>query len=102
MTFPTTIRESLAVVFLQGRLSFRSYPDFKAATQGPLEDPAIREIHLDLAGVDHLDSSALGMILHLKQKADLQGKEIVLTRPSPAISTVLGVVNFGKFLRIEA
>lgn len=41
------------------------------------------------------------MILFLKQKSDGEAKAVVLTRPSPAVSTVLEVVNFGKFMRIQ-
>lgn len=101
MSYPSTIDGSTATVFLQGSLSFRSYPDFKAATQPHLESPAIQALHIDLAAVEYLDSSALGMILHLKQKTDAVSKEVVLTRPSSPVATVLKVVNFGKFLRIE-
>jgi anti-anti-sigma factor len=63
MSFPNTCEGSHATAFLEGSLSFRSYPDFKAATQPHVENPSVREIHLDMAGVEYLDSSALGMIL---------------------------------------
>lgn len=101
MSYLSTLDGPIATIFLQGSLSFRSYPDFKAATQPHLESPAIQALHIDMAAVEYLDSSALGMILHLKQKTDAAGKALVLTRPSAPVATVLKVVNFDKFLRIE-
>ena len=100
MEFRSTIDAGRATVFLEGRLSFSSYPEFRAATLPILEHPEVDEIHLDLAGVTFLDSSALGMILHFNQKAGVANKGLVISRPSPAIATVLRVVNFGKLIKI--
>lgn len=100
MEFRMVIDSGRATVFLEGRLSFQSYPDFRAATVPLLDLPEVREIHLDMAGVDLLDSSALGMILHLRQKTETAGKPLSISRPSPRIATVLRVVNFGKLVPI--
>ena len=87
-------------MFLEGRLAFNSYPEFRAATWPLLEHPDVHEIHLDLAGVTFLDSSALGMILHFNQKARLAKKGLALSRPSSAIATILRVVNFNKLVKV--
>jgi len=100
MGFKTTTEATRATVYLDGRISFRTYPDFRAATLPCLEDPAVKEIHLDLAGVEYLDSSALGMVLHFRQKAEDLGKALALTRPAPPIATILKVVNFDRLVTI--
>ena len=100
MEFRMAIDSGCATVFLEGRLSFQSYPDFRAATVPLLALPEVNEIHLDMAGVDYLDSSALGMILHLKQKTEVAKRALCISRPSPKVATILRVVNFGKLLPI--
>lgn len=100
MEFRTVIESSCATVFLEGRLSFSSYPDFREATSPLLGHPQVMDIHLDMANVDYMDSSALGMILHLNQKALTAHKAIAITRPAPQIATILKVVNFGKLVTI--
>jgi len=100
MAYRTVIEAGRATLFLHGRISFRSYPDFRAATQSALDDPEVQEIHLDMAGVEFLDSSALGMILHFNQKALAAAKALDITRPAPPIALILQVVNFGKLVPI--
>lgn len=100
MDFKTGLDAGCATVFLEGRLSFSSYPDFRTATWPWLDRAEVTEIHLDMAAVDYLDSSALGMILHLNQKATLAQKTIAITRPSPQISNILKIVNFNKLVAI--
>ena len=100
MAYRTAIEAGRATVFLDGRISFRSYPDFRAATLSALEDLEVRAIHLDMAGVEFLDSSALGMILHFNQKALAAAKALAITRPAPPIAAILQVVNFGKLVTI--
>jgi len=100
MPYRTVIEAGRATVLLDGRISFRSYPDFRAATLSALENLEVKEIHLDMAGVDFLDSSALGMILHFNQKALAATKALAITRPAPPIATILQVVNFGRLVTI--
>jgi anti-anti-sigma factor len=100
MGFKTSLDSKRATVFLEGRLAFGSYPAFKTASFPLLELPEVTEIHLDLSAVEYLDSSALGMVLHFKQKAEAAGKALAITRPSPPVAAVLKVVNFSKLVTI--
>jgi anti-anti-sigma factor len=100
MAYRTVIEAGRATVFLDGRISFRSYPDFRAAALSVLEDLGVKEIYLDMAGVEFLDSSALGMILHFNQKAITAAKALAITHPTPTIATILRVVNFGRLVTI--
>jgi anti-anti-sigma factor len=98
--FKTAIDSGRVTVFLEGRLSFQSYPDFRAATVPYLDHPEVKEFHLDMSAVDFMDSSALGMILHFRQKTEAARKALAVTHPAPAIAKILKVVNFGKLVTI--
>jgi anti-anti-sigma factor len=100
MEFRTIVDAGRATVILNGRLAFASYPDFRAATMPLLELPGVSEIQLDMASVAYLDSSALGMILYFKQKAEEVQKTLVISRPAPDIATILKIVNFQKLIPI--
>jgi anti-anti-sigma factor len=50
--------------------------------------------------VDYLDSSALGMLLMLRDKAKGAAREVVLTKCTGAVKQVLDIANFGKLFRI--
>lgn len=62
-----------ATLKLSGRFDFHSHRDFRAAYEKILETGAVREIIIDFGEVDYLDSSALGMLLLLREKADGAG-----------------------------
>ena len=100
MEFKTSIDAGRATVFLEGRLAFGSYPDFRAATLPLLDLQGVTEVHLDMASVAYLDSSALGMILHFKLKAEAAKMTLVIARPAPDIANILKIVNFHKLMTI--
>jgi len=86
---------------LSGRFDFHSHKDFRSAYEQALESKQSNRIEVDFAGVDYLDSSALGMLLLLREKADASGKQIVLTGLQGTVKQVLDVANFGKLFTIK-
>lgn len=100
MVFRTHMEDGIGTVFLEGRFTFERHQSFKAATGLLLETEGLRELHLDLASVDYMDSSALGMVLLLRERAEAAGASVVLAHPSPSVQAVLQVVQFGKLFRI--
>lgn len=91
-----------ATLKLSGRFDFHSHRDFRSAYEKFLETGATREIIIDFSEVDYLDSSALGMLLLLREKADGAGKTIVLTGLRGTVKQVLDIANFGKLFTIKA
>lgn len=63
-----TSRDGKAIIGLQGRFDFNAHREFRDVVDQAMKDPA-HEIHVDLGSVDYLDSSALGMLLMLRDKA---------------------------------
>jgi anti-anti-sigma factor len=89
-----------ATLNLTGRFDFHSHRDFRNAYEKVLDEVQAREIEVNFASVDYLDSSALGMLLLLKEKADAAGKSVTLASPKGAVKQVLDIANFGKLFKI--
>ena len=58
------------------------------------------EYEINLSGTDYLDSSALGMLLLLRQHAGGDTSKINITKASEDVRKVLDVANFGKLFNI--
>ncbi|MGH1462017.1 MAG: STAS domain-containing protein [Neptuniibacter sp.] len=57
---------------------------------------------VDLSKSTYMDSSALGMILLLKEHADKLGGRVVISRPNESVLKILTIANFDKFVTIES
>lgn len=86
---------------LAGRFDFNSHRDFRTACDKVLEDAAVKEIEVNFKQVDYLDSSALGMLLLLREKVEAQGKRIVLSGLQGTVRQVLDIANFGKLFTMR-
>lgn len=86
---------------LEGRFDFHSHRDFRSAYDGLLGRADVREIVIDFGRVDYLDSSALGMLLLLREKAEAVGKKVILTSLAGTVKQVLEIANFGKLFTIQ-
>jgi anti-anti-sigma factor len=56
---------------------------------------------LDLAKATYMDSSALGMILLLKDHAEKLNGEVVVSKPSEAVNKILEIAQFHKLMTIK-
>jgi len=90
-----------AVIKLSGRFDFNTHRDFRSAYENVVADAAVREIQVDFTGVDYLDSSALGMLLMLRDKASGTGKEVGLANVRGNVKQVLDIANFGKLFKLS-
>ena len=90
-----TIEGGSAVIQLAGRFDFSAYRDFRNCYEAALAEPKLREISVDLARVEYLDSSALGMLLLLKDYADARGVAVSLTNCRGIVKEILDVASFG-------
>ncbi|HJW02145.1 MAG TPA: STAS domain-containing protein [Azospira sp.] len=90
-----------AIIKLSGRFDFNSHREFRGAYENALGNAQLRELVLDLAGVDYLDSSALGMLLLLREKAAAASKPVSLENCRGNVRQVLDIANFGKLFKIS-
>jgi anti-anti-sigma factor len=89
-----------AALNLNGRFDFHSHRDFRSAYEALLEDASVREIQINFRQVDYLDSSALGMLLLLREKAEAAGKAVALVGLHGMVKQVLEIANFGKLFTV--
>jgi anti-anti-sigma factor len=94
------VNEGRAVISLQGRFDFNAHRDFREAIDAALASPATA-IAVDFGGVEYLDSSALGMLLMLRDRAKGAAREVKLTSCRGAVKQILDIANFGKLFSIE-
>lgn len=100
MQASVTREAETAVVRLSGRFDFNAHREFRSAYEPLMGDAGVREVNIDLGGVDYLDSSALGMLLMLRDKAGAANKALALSNARGAVRQVLDIANFGKLFRI--
>lgn len=86
---------------LSGRFDFNSHREFRNACDGVLQAEDISEIEVDFSRVDYLDSSALGMLLLLREKANNVNKKVSLANCKGIVQQVLEVANFQKLFALH-
>jgi HptB-dependent secretion and biofilm anti anti-sigma factor len=96
----THIVADKAVISLQGRFDFSAHREFGTLCGTVLGSKDVRELEIDLGKVEYLDSSALGMLLLLRERAENARKRVMLSNCRGAVKQVLDIANFGKLFRI--
>ena len=96
MDTSVSTQQSQARIQLSGRFDFNSHREFRDAVDRALGSPGTTEVAVDLGNVAYLDSSALGMLLMLRDKAKAAGKTVTLVNLHGAVKQVIEIANFGK------
>lgn len=99
MQATVTVSDNRAVIRLQGRFDFNAHREFREAIDTSLSSPA-SAVSVDFGSVDYLDSSALGMLLMLRDRAKGVGREVTLANCRGAVKQILDIANFGKLFTI--
>lgn len=89
---------SKVTISVAGKFDFQLYDEFRASyadTAGHGIDYVV-----DLSDTDYLDSSALGMLLLLREHAGGEASNIEITQASPEVRKILDVANFGKLFKL--
>ncbi|MBL8470359.1 MAG: STAS domain-containing protein [Rhodocyclaceae bacterium] len=89
-----------AVIRLGGRFDFNAHREFREAADAAMGRQDVREVHVDMNNVVYLDSSALGMLLMLRDKAKSAQKELALANCGGNVRQVLDIANFTKLFRV--
>jgi anti-anti-sigma factor len=92
-------RDGKTVIVLQGRFDFNAHREFRECVEQSVKESS-SQIEVDLLGVDYLDSSALGMLLMLRDRAKGVAKEVALANARGSVRQVIDIANFGKLFSI--
>jgi len=85
-------------ISVEGKFDFQLYDEFRASyvdTEGEGKQYVV-----DLSDTEYLDSSALGMLLLLREHAGGESSKIDITQASSEVKRILNVANFGKLFNI--
>lgn len=101
MNIQITCYDDKATLHLKGRFQFDAHRAFRDAYTPLIGDARLRVVVLDMTGVEYLDSSALGMLLLLRERLGEQHQEIELAGLHGTVKQVLDVANFGRLFKIS-
>ena len=100
MALSTTVSESgnKVTIAVAGKFDFQLYDEFRASYADTAGSGV--EYVVDLSATEYLDSSALGMLLLLREHAGGESSKIEITQASSDVREILDVANFGKLFDI--
>ena len=90
---------SILTINISGRFDFSSHQDFRKAYES-LSQPNVGYV-IDMADAEYLDSSALGMLLLMREHAGGDRADIKISNCRPQIKNILKVANFAKLFKVE-
>ncbi len=91
----TQVEEGVSEVWLRGELDAYSAPRVRELLQTLIlgEQPSVV---VDLAGLDYIDSSGLGVLVSALRQARDNGGQITLAHPSPVVARVLQITGLHR------
>lgn len=87
-------------VVLVGRLDVRGAPAARDALHAALAAGAGRLV-VDLAGVELLDATGLGVLVGAHRRARLEGRELVLRDATPRVARLLSLTRLDRVIPVE-
>lgn len=91
--------EGVLTLYIEGRFDFSAHQEFRASYE-QLEPPPSR-YQVDMRATNYLDSSALGMLLLLRDYAGGDNSEIEIINTSPEVRKILTISNFDQLFDIR-
>jgi anti-anti-sigma factor len=85
-----------ASIKLPPRFELSGISDFCQSYANALNDMAVKLIEVDFTEVEYIDSSALGSLLVLRERADKSRQAVTLNHCQPKVMKVLKVANFHR------
>jgi len=98
MSISTSTVGNKQTINIQGRFDFSVQADFRKAYE---EADSSSQFELNFAAADYMDSSALGMLLLLRDYAGGDDAKIALTHCRQEIKNILEISNFQKLFKIS-
>ena len=97
--FTETLAPNEMLIRIQGRFDFSVRAEFHACYSNLTKSGGV--VALDLAETEYVDSSALGMLLLLKEHTDKLQKHVVIRNCNPEVEQILSISKFDTLFTIE-
>lgn len=88
------------VIKINGRFDFSVHKEFRTAYEDALKNGVLKRCIVDLQATEYIDSSALGMLLMMRERIGDRAK-IELIRCNKEIRSTLDISNFHKLFDIH-
>ncbi|MDF1584744.1 MAG: STAS domain-containing protein, partial [Methyloprofundus sp.] len=85
-------------VKVSGRFDFSVHQDFRTLSE--VTAKGVGSITIDLGRTEYVDSSALGMLLVLRDKVGNQQNSIKIINARPDVKKILTIANFDKLFTV--
>ena len=95
----TSLDGRTLTIGISGRFDFSIHQEFRQAyekTQG-----SVVQYIVDLGKTDYIDSSALGMLLLLREHASDQRANVKIVHCQPAVKKILTIANFHQLFHLD-
>lgn len=89
------------ILKLVGRFDFNANREFQDSYDALFKHGEVESIDVDLMEVNYLDSSALGMLLLLRENAEPGAIKIALVNSQGPVRQILEVANFHKLFTVN-
>jgi len=96
-----TRQAGVSTILLSGELDLACVATLQALMFEQIQAPAVAEVQVDLAEVDFLDSSALGVLVSGLNFAQDQGRSFRVVNSSPAAQRILAVTGLQDILTAD-
>ena len=87
------------IISIQGRFDFSAHQDFRNSYEALEQAPG--KYRVDMNETTYLDSSALGMLLLLRDHAGGNAAQIEIVNCSPDVKKILTISNFEQLFSIQ-
>jgi len=89
-------------IAISGRFDFGIHREFRNAYEKAEVKTPHPKFIVDLGGTEYMDSSALGMLLLLREHAGGDRSDVTIINCRPVIKEILDIANFDKLFTIKA
>jgi anti-anti-sigma factor len=83
---------------ISGRFDFSVHQEFRKATEKI--SSAVKQVIVDLRATDYVDSSALGMLLVLRDKIGSSKQNVRIINANPEVKKILEIASFDKLFTL--
>jgi len=98
MSVTTSTKDNNHTIKINGRFDFSVQSDFRKAYE---EAPSSSAFIMDFSSTDYMDSSALGMLLLLRDYAGGDNAKVELVRCGTEVKNILEISNFQKLFSVS-
>jgi len=88
---------NVITITIPEKFDFKMHKDFR----NTYEDEKSKTVVLDMGETQYMDSSALGMLLQLKEFTDEHNSKVCISNANSSISQIIKIAHFDKLFNIK-